>query len=146
MADVTFKDLKGLMRQNWLKKIQNYLNLLLSFNSVKFARETVSNAGPYKLKEWVANQSVIFEKKENYWAEGSSNPALQAFPERIVFHVIPDETSSLTQLKEGNIDLLTNTNISGGAFFDLKANEVYADKFQFITEELMKFYYIAINK
>jgi len=113
------------------------------FNSVKFARETVSNAGPYRLKEWISNQSIILEKKEDYWAADSDNPFLVAYPDKIVFHIISDETSSITQVKEGNIDLVMN--VSSASYEDLKANEVYSDQFQFMTQELMKFYYIAIN-
>lgn len=145
LSEVSLSDLSGPNAAEIVEANPKLTKFANEFNSVKFARETISNSGPYRLKEWISNQSIILEKKENYWGAGSDIPALQAHPEKIVFHIIPDETSSVTQLKEGNIDLLTNTNISSNSFFDLKSNEIYADKFQFITEELMKFYYLAIN-
>lgn len=143
MDEVDFIDLKGPNAEKIIEANPKLSEFANSFNSVEFTRETISNAGPYKLKEWISNQSIILEKKENYWAENSDNPALQAIPNKIVFHIIPDETAAMTQLKEGNIDLLRN--VEAAAFFELQNNELYKDKFQFLTEELMKFYYIAIN-
>lgn len=140
---VSLKELSGENAKAVLEANPKLKEFATEFNSVKFSRETVSNAGPYKLKDWVSNQSIILEKKENYWAAESDNPFLQAYPEKIVFHIIPDETSSITQVKEGNIDLVMN--VSSASYEDLKENEVYGSQFQFLTEELMKFYYIAIN-
>lgn len=143
LSDVSITDLSHSDVDKLIESKPELSEFATEFNSVKFSREVIVNSGPYKLKEWVANQSIILEKKENYWAEGSNNPALQAYPETIIFHIIEDETSAVTQLKEGNIDLLRN--VSSEAFFDLKKNELFNDKFQFITEELMKFYYLAVN-
>jgi len=113
------------------------------FNNVKFARESISGAGPYRFKEWVSNQFIILEKKENYWAADSDIPSLMANPDELKFHFIADETATISQMKEGNIDVFTN--MSGSTFFDLKENETYKNKFQYFTPELMKLYYIAIN-
>jgi peptide/nickel transport system substrate-binding protein len=138
ITDLDGPDVEKIIESN--PKLTEFAN---EFNSVKFSREIVSNAGPYELKEWISNQSIVLEKKDNYWAKDSKVPYLQAFPEKIVFHVIPDETSALTQVKEGNIDLMMN--VTSSSFLELKENELYKDKFQFLTQELMKFYYIAIN-
>ena len=101
------------------------------------------NNGPYQLKDWISNQTIILEKKKDYWAANSNIPALQAFPEQIVFHIIPDETSAISQLKEGNIDLFMNA--TSEAYLDLKENEIYGNQFQFLTQEQMRYYYIGIN-
>lgn len=137
-AELSSKDAKKLVEAN--PKLTAFAT---EFNSVKFTREMVDNIGPYRLKEWIANQTIVLEKKENYWATDTDIPALQAYPDKIVFHIIPDETSSMTQLKEGNIDLIPAS--SSDAFFDLKENDDFKDDFQFLTQELMRFYYIAVN-
>ena len=143
MDEVSFTDLSGPNGKDIVAANPKLSEFATAFNSVKFTRETIENLGPYRVKEWIANQSIILEKKENYWASESEDPALIAHPEKIVFHIIPDETSAVTQLKEGNIDLLTN--ITSNAFSELQKDEIYKNKFQFLTEELMRFYYIAIN-
>ncbi|MFT4533781.1 MAG: peptide/nickel transport system substrate-binding protein [Saprospiraceae bacterium] len=114
-----------------------------AFNSVKFTRESISGAGPYRLKEWISNQYITLEKKKNYWAKDTNIPSLMAKPDELKFHFIADETATISQMKEGNIDVFAN--MSGNTFFDLKENETYKDDFQYFTPELMKLYYIAIN-
>lgn len=63
-----------------------------------FNRRPVGN-GPYKLKEWRANDRVVFEANENYYA---GKPQIT----RIVFRIVPDETVLLTGLLTGDIDVL----------------------------------------
>lgn len=113
------------------------------FNSVKYARESISGAGPYKFKKWETGQVIVLEKKENYWASGSDIPALMAKPDELRFHMIADEAAVVSQLKEGNIDVFTN--MSANTFFDFQKNETYGDKFQYLTPALMKTYYLDIN-
>lgn len=143
LSSIKFSDLKSPDVDKLVEENASLTEFANEFNSVKFAREIVSNAGPYKFKEWISSQKIVLEKKDNYWAPNSTNPALQAVPEEIVFHIIPDETAAVTQLKEGNIDLLKN--VTSEAFFELKKSEIYGDKFDFLTVDLMRFYYIAIN-
>jgi len=113
------------------------------FNGVKFARESIVGAGPYKFKKWESKQIIVLEKKENYWAEGTDIPSLMANADELRFHLISDETAMISQMKEGNIDVCAN--MSGRSFFDLQANETYGDNFEYFTPELMRFYYIDIN-
>ncbi|MEM9545421.1 MAG: ABC transporter substrate-binding protein [Bacteroidota bacterium] len=143
LDEVSLTDISGPNAAEIIKANPKLKDFATEFNSVKFTRETVSNSGPYTLKDWISNQTIILEKKENYWAGETDNPYLQAYPEKIVFHIIPDETSAITQLKEGNIDLMMN--VTSAAYLDLKDNEVYGNQFQYLTQELMRFYYIAIN-
>ena len=138
IPELDSKEAKSIIEAN-----PKLVNFAKAFNDVKFARENISGAGPYRLKEWVSGQYILLEKKENYWAANTDVPSLMAKPDALKFHFIADETATITQMKEGNIDVFSN--MSGNAFFDLKENETYKDKFQFLTPELMKFYYIAIN-
>ena len=112
-----------------------------NFNGVKHSRDVVQGAGPYKLTAWETDQYVILERKENYWAEGTSNPYLQASPSKMIFKVIPDETSALALLQDGEIDLLSS--VTSANFEALK--EDYADKFTFLNPQLIRFYYLALN-
>jgi peptide/nickel transport system substrate-binding protein len=138
IPELDSEDAKTIIDKN--PKLVSFAN---DFNGVKFARESVSGAGPYKLKEWATGQYIILEKKENYWAADTDVPSLMAKPDEIKYHFIADETATISQMKEGNIDVFAN--MSGSTFFDLKKNETYKDDFQFLTPELMKYYYIAIN-
>jgi peptide/nickel transport system substrate-binding protein len=58
------------------------------------------SAGPYKLEKWEANQRVILVKNDKY-ALGA-----RPFIDKIVFKILPDYTSRLTDLKTGDIDFM----------------------------------------
>jgi len=109
-------------------------------NGLKYGREVVNGCGPYKLTEWKTDEYIILDRKENYWGAGSDNPFLQAGPKRIIFDILPDETTAMTQLKEGNLDLVTE--VSGAAFTNVQKEE---NDFQYLTPQLMKYYMIAMN-
>ena len=109
-------------------------------NGLKYGREIVNGCGPYKLTEWKTDEYIILDRKENYWGEGSTNPFLQAGPKRIIFDILPDETIAITQLREGNLDLVTE--VTGATFTNAQKEE---NTYQYLTPQLMKYYMIAMN-
>src|SRR5690606_20526118 len=58
------------------------------------------SSGPYKLKRWDRNQSIILE------ADQSSFLYSDEMIKEIVFKIVPDYNSRITQLKKGEIDLI----------------------------------------
>jgi peptide/nickel transport system substrate-binding protein len=55
--------------------------------------------GPYKLKSWQKDQSIVLEKNsESFLVKDNT-------PDEIIFRVIPDYNSRITQLQNGEIDL-----------------------------------------
>lgn len=63
-----------------------------------FNRQPVGN-GAFVLKEWLANDRVVFEANANYFA---GRPQL----DRIVFRIVPDETVLLASARTGEVDML----------------------------------------
>lgn len=109
-------------------------------NGIKYGREIVNGCGPYKLTEWVADEYIILDRKENYWGAESTNPFLQAGPKQIIFDILPDETTAITQLKENNMDLVTE--VTGATFSSLQNEE---NNYQYLKPQLMKYYMVALN-
>ncbi|MDZ7722798.1 MAG: ABC transporter substrate-binding protein [candidate division KSB1 bacterium] len=68
----------------------------------EFNTQPVGN-GPYKLKEWKANQHISFERNE-YWP--LKQPALSG----IVFTILQDDMLLLSNLKNGHIHLAPHLN------------------------------------
>jgi peptide/nickel transport system substrate-binding protein len=66
--------------------------------STDFNRNPVGN-GPYRFKEWKAQQYIEVEANENYFA---GRPPL----DRIIFKVVPDQENLVLQLKSGEIDFM----------------------------------------
>jgi len=57
--------------------------------------------GPYKLKEWVRGDSVVFERNEDYWGAKALTPTL-------VFRWNSEAAARLTELQAGTVDAIDN--------------------------------------
>jgi peptide/nickel transport system substrate-binding protein len=69
----------------------------------KFGDKYGSNpvgTGPFKFVKWVTGSEIIVERNENYWGE-------KTYLDRIVFKVIPEDTTRSLALETGEIDILT---------------------------------------
>ena len=64
MDEISLTELSGPNAAELIESNPKLKDFASEFNSVKFTRETVSNAGPYRLKDWISNQTIILEKKE----------------------------------------------------------------------------------
>jgi len=64
----------------------------------EFSRNPVGN-GPFRLVEWMANRHVIFEFNPQF---ALGRPAI----DRVIFSIIPDESTMLTNLITGTIDIV----------------------------------------
>jgi peptide/nickel transport system substrate-binding protein len=114
-----------------------------SFNGNEFSRNLISGSGPYAFVSWTADQSIILEKKKDYWGQNISRSNLMQGPDKIVFHILPDEISAIAQLKSGSIDVINE--ISADSYKELSNDPKFKDNFSFYHPALMKNYIININ-
>lgn len=59
-------------------------------------------SGPFKFVSWEPNQSMVFEANADFPAELGGRPYL----DRVIFRIIPEQTTLLTELRSGAIDLM----------------------------------------
>ncbi len=59
-----------------------------------------SGTGPFVLKEWLPNRSIMLERKEDYFAEPANIKGL-------VYRIIPEDLTAVAEYELGNIDILT---------------------------------------
>ncbi len=105
----------------------------------------IIGCGPYKLVEWESGQTIILQKKENWWGDklAKEQPALIALPDEIRYKIIPDNAAALAALKGGQLDVVSEINPQ--AFSELKQNTYVKKTFDLHTAPTLKFYYIALN-
>lgn len=107
--------------------------------------EGVNGAGPYKLVSWLSGQEILLEKKQAWWGDklATDNAAFQAFPDKLLFKIIPDPVSALAALKNEEIDVMQN--IAPEDFLDLRSDSTTKAHFSFYTPSSLSSYYISLN-
>ena len=88
---------------NTVSELQTYANEL---NTPEFSRETISGSGPYQLKEWVTDEKIVLEKKEDWWGDGyaKDNGMFEAYPRQIIYRPMRDATPAVAMLQNGTLD------------------------------------------
>ncbi|MFN6080923.1 MAG: ABC transporter substrate-binding protein [Bacteroidota bacterium] len=107
--------------------------------------EGVNGAGPYKLVSWQSGQEILLEKKQAWWGDklATDNAAFQAFPDKLIFKIIPDPVSALAALKNEEIDVMQN--IAPEDFLVLTSDSTTKAHFSFYTPSSLSSYYISLN-
>ena len=147
LKDVSMKELSDPVQREKLEKTNGNLQKFADdFNSAKFSRETVVGCGPYEFVEWVTGQRIVLRKKENWWGDkfAATNLLLQANPSEIVFKLIEDNITAVTELKDGAIDVMGT--VESKSFDELKTNESAKKMFNFYSDTEYVYYFITINR
>lgn len=107
-------------------------------------KESIIQAGPYKVTSSETNQFIQLERIEDYWGEDfpKVNP-LQSHAQKLTFKIVPDEVTAVTMLKEGALDVLSMSQSS--TFLELRDDETSKKKFSFHIPQLNRYYYLGFN-
>jgi peptide/nickel transport system substrate-binding protein len=79
------------------------------YNSEKFQRDSgyIVGSGPYAFDQWVTGQKIVLKKKKDWWGEKYNNEFYyEAFPDKLVYQTIKDQTAALTALKGKRLDVM----------------------------------------
>ena len=80
----------------------------------KLPIEQIPTNGPFKFHSWIKGQTLTLARNERYYEKG------KPYLERVIFKIIPDQTTLLTQLKSGEIDCMEM--IPPGEMHDIRNN------------------------
>ncbi len=116
-----------------------------TFMQSRFANEVVTGSGAYRLASWETGQRIILERKNDWWGDHVQDKPtlLNAYPEKLIYEIVPDENTALTMLKDGTLDVMSE--VSPRSFLELKADSAYTDKLQFFTVKLQVCNYLCLN-
>ena len=151
-------DPKGLMKNIAVKMISEKSDSLKSnpgsmkefaddFNSEKRMRDPafIGGSGAYKFIEWETNERVVLVKKENWWGDAleKENCFFEAYPEKLIFQTVKDQSTALVSLKAGNLDIMTG--IKSKDFIELSNSEKFTRNFNAYTPMEYSYLYLSIN-
>lgn len=117
------------------------------FNSEKYQREknSIEGCGPYKLQEWITGQRIVLEKKKNWWGTALEDQGFrfQAYPEKLIYQTVNDQTTALVSLKAGNLDVMRS--IKSKDFAELPKSEKFTQNFNAYTPPQLAYTYLGLN-
>jgi peptide/nickel transport system substrate-binding protein len=101
-------------------------------------------SGPYTLASWQSGQRLTLRRKRQWWADQLPDvtPALQAHPQQLEFHVIPDPATALLALRRGSIDVYPNMPV---ADFQRLRTSSQASDFNFFTPPSYRMVVLEFN-
>lgn len=116
-----------------------------TFNGAAFQREVVQGSGPYALASWQPQERLILKKKANWWGESvkDGHHWLRAYPDTLVFEIIPDAATALTALKAGRVN--TMYAIDPVAFATDCQTPDFQSRFYTFEPDAMMYEYIGLN-
>lgn len=130
-----------------LLKRKEFLDYLQALNNIQYNLDPkyIVGSGPYQLKEWKIGEKITLIKKPNWYAENLKTDIVEFnnHIDKIVYHIIPDETAAITALKNGKIDLIRS--ISPKTFNELKENATFSSQFNFLNPPILAYYSIGLN-
>jgi len=146
LKNYSYQDLKN-MEDGHVEGDSTLAAVAREFSSAKYSRELIiEGAGPYKIKQWEPGQFIVLKRKENWWGSAYPNRTLlAAYPERIIYQFIADHTVAITQLKSGDIDVISLARVSNNTYLDLQQDSIISSMYDFHTPKLPRVYYLLLN-
>ena len=100
--------------------------------------QTPVGTGPFKVKEFVAGQYVALERYDGYWRKAENGDALP-YLDGIVFKMIPDSNTLITQLKSGEVDFVAQVP------YNQAQQLAGVDRIELITGPLLSWQHLDFN-
>jgi peptide/nickel transport system substrate-binding protein len=117
------------------------------YNSEKYQRDSgyIVGSGPYAFDQWVTGQKIVLKKKKNWWGEKFNKEySYEAFPDKLIYQTIKDQTAALTALKGKHLDVMYG--IKSKDFVEqLQTSEEVKKNFNLATPLSMAYTYFGIN-
>ena len=151
-------DPKGLLKEFTVHQLNNPTEELMNnpklaefandFSNEKFQREKgfVVGSGAYELDSWETGKRIVLKRKQNWWGDAvkEKNMFFDAYPDKLIYEIIPDYTTAEVAMKGGKIDVMFR--IPPKDFVkDLMASEDFHNRFFLFTPPMFLYNFFAIN-
>lgn len=116
-----------------------------AFQLLDMVPENIVGSGPYTLGDWQSKQYLALKRVDGWWGNKikTQEALFDAFPQEIIYQIIPDEQVALTALKDGSIDLAMIARPDN--YIATQQEQGAADKFTFGHASNSVYMYIGMN-
>lgn len=126
-----------------LRNDPNIQKFARRYNGMQREPEHIVGCGPYLLERWETGQQVVLRRKARWWADTLKGVAYEAYPDKLIYRVINDPNTAITNLKAQKLDVMNA--IPAKDFVQLKANTGFTTHFSLHTPPMFAYSYIGLN-
>ena len=147
LSNIPLQDMTGDASDKAWSQDSTILRIGKKISSAEYTKTpSLVGSGPYQLSAWQTGQFIILDKKQNWWGEDFPERSyLEAYPQQIIFQILSDATIGITQMKNGEIDVINLTRSPYTVFEDLKQDELFSQSFNFFSPSIFRVYYLILN-
>lgn len=113
------------------------------YNAMQREPQQIVGCGPYQLEEWTTGQQIVLRRKLTWWGDTLSGVAYEAYPEKLVYRVINDPNTAITNLKAQKLDVMNG--IPAKDFVELRKNSGFQVHYRLETPRMFAYTYIGLN-
>lgn len=113
------------------------------YNAMQREPAHIVGCGPYVLEQWVTGERVVLRRKARWWADTLSGVAYEAYPEKLVYRVLNDPNTAITNLKAQKLDVMNG--IPAKDFMELRKNTGFLTHYALHTPPMFAYSYIGLN-
>jgi len=138
------KNVKNIFSESYTTTDTSEIAVVDRVNQSNTEMKEIFQLGPYEMTDFQTDEYIILEAKKNYWGKNYPDiPALQAYPQKIILRVIPDEVTAVSMLKDDQLDFIEMR--SSNTFLDLKNDENYNKDWSFHVPQTLRYYFLCLN-
>ena len=118
-----------------------------AFQSAQYNQDKdfIVSCGPYALEEWIPSQQLRLKRKKDWWGDElmEKYPLLSAYPEELVYKIVPDQNAAIAMAKEGSLDVLAA--IPPTSFLEMIETDLIKDQYNIFTPPTFLYNYLGLN-
>ena len=126
-----------------LRNDPNIQKFAQQYNSKQREPKDIVGCGPYALERWETGQQIVLRRKARWWADTLKGIAYEAYPDRLIYRVVNDPNTAITNLKAQKLDVMNG--IPAKDFVQLKSNTGFTAHFNLHTPPMFAYTYIGLN-
>ncbi len=146
MRKFSIRDMNTNAKRNALKTNNDIVAFATEFNSEKFMRESkyIVGSGPYVLENWTTGQEIVLKRKDSWWGDNYKDIRdFYAFPKRIKIKIITDQNTSMTALKDNQLDAFPAIPVKD--YKELEKNNSFLKNYNLSKVDRFAYTYIGMN-
>lgn len=128
-----------------LEEDKNLIAFAERFNSIEFSKKKISGSGPYELASWTTDERIVLRRKKDWWGNSQDEKEMwyQAYPDTIIYEVIPSYATAFSALQADRINTMTSIEVAD--YEAAKQDTGFINRFYTFEPSVFAYDFIGFN-